>query len=400
MSHDTMVAARAIRKILASVDDHGVIDVFAKYQPQELIASVYALSRLQAACQFHDRSSLVVQSQDKDDDLVDLLDDLRHYAPYATATYGWKMDLATTGRLHRGDLQALVKLTKIDPDDVVKVIWEAKANRPAFYIARDRERKRIVLAIRGTLSAHDVLTDLCCTPEDYFVSSRRHRAHNGMLAAARGVASQAEEIVAQELEDHPDYNLLLVGHSLGGSVAAVLGALWKEEFPGVTVYAYGAACVAPLGDLDGANIVSVMSDGDPFSCLSLGHVADVSFALAYLCDDPDLRTTILMRTDGPVDGQEQRDLQWCSKTMEKIHEQMVGEKLYPPGRLLFLSSPTKKSHMCEVKEVPPNFFRDLKIGPRMFDLSRHVPRLYEARLRNSVLVVEDETSAETDTIEV
>jgi hypothetical protein len=313
----------------------------------------------------------------------DLLEDLHHYAPFAAATYGWKMDLATAGRLHRGDLQALVRMTNIDEDDVVSVNWESRANRPAFYIARDTRRKRIVLAIRGTWSAHDVLTDLCCTPEDYYVSSCHHRAHNGMLAAARGVASVAEEMIAQELEAHPDYTLLLVGHSLGGSVAAILGNLWEKTFKGVTAYAYGGACVSPKGDRGGANIVSVLSDGDPFSCLSLGHVADVSFALNHLCDNPDLRATILMRTDGSVQKLEKRDLEWCSEIMEKIHEQMVGEKLYPPGRLVFLSKPNnKRDGTCEAREVAPDFFRDLRIGPRMFDLSRHVPRLYEARLRN------------------
>ena len=35
-----------------------------------------------------------------------------------------------------------------------------------------------------------------------------------------------------------------------------------------------------------------------------------------------------------------------------------------------------------ITEVEGTFFRDLRLGPRMFDLSRHVPRLYEARLRD------------------
>ena len=191
----------------------------------------------------------------------------------------------------------------------------------------------------------------------------------------------AEEIVKGELENNPDYSLLLVGHSLGGSVAAVLGNLWSQQFEGTTVYSYGPACVSPENDrYDDCCVVSVLIEGDPFSCLSLGHVADVSCALAHLCDDPELRSTILMRTDSPI---EERDLQWCSETMKEIQANMSGDKLYPPGRLLFIAKNTRSSRGAadSIREVPTDFFQTLKVGPRMFDLSRHVPRLYETRLR-------------------
>jgi hypothetical protein len=214
------MAARTVKKILTSVHDHGVVDVFSKYPTQDLIASIYALSRLQKASQFHERNQIIQQSSPPSPIPTLLLEDLTRYAPFATAAYGWAMDLATGGRLHRGDLQALYKMTKVPPDQIVTVNWEAKTNRPAFFIVRDETRKRLVLSIRGTWSPHDVLTDLCCTPEDYIVGKRQHQAHNGMLEAARGVDSMAQELIAQELEEHPDYSLLLVGHSLGGSVAA------------------------------------------------------------------------------------------------------------------------------------------------------------------------------------
>ena len=244
-------------------------------------------------------------------------------------------------------------------------------------------------SIRGTWSAHDVLTDLWCTPEDYTVSTKTYRAHNGMLEAARGLASYAEEIITKELEDNPDYTLLLVGHSLGGSVAAILGTLWAEKFTNITVFGFGAACVSPIDDTsreqdetnNGLTIFTVLLDGDPFSCLSLGHVADVSFALDYLCQNPDLRSTVLMRTDGPTNQIEDRDLEWCSTTMEEIHKEVANEKLFPPGRLIFMPYKEKGHVQYMMREVSPQFFRYWKIGRRMFDLSRHVPRLYEAKLK-------------------
>lgn len=387
---DTISAVRTIQTILDSVDDHGVVDVFNNYPIQELIAAIYALSRLQAASEFHNDTvygETGTFHPMKDFPLLEddeLLEELCHYASFASAAYGWWLDLATAGRFHRGDLHAVLRMTKIDPEDVVKVDWESRANRPAFFIARDRQRKRIVLSIRGTWSAHDILTDLCCTPEEYFVSSRRHRAHNGMLGAARAVKALAEEIIEKELNDNPEYTLLLVGHSLGGSVAAILGQIWSDYFRGVTVYTYGPACVAPMNDMNSDKIVSVLLEGDPFSSVSLGHVADTSRALAYLCDEDDLRTAILTVTDGPLDSLDKEDLQWCSDKMEDIRKHMTGEKMYPPGRLLFLSDPEGKKGPPVIQEIPPNEFDELKISARMFDLSRHVPRVYQRRLKNAL----------------
>ena len=45
--------------------------------------------------------------------------------------------------------------------------WRSATHRPAFFIVRDVNRKNIVLSIRGTLNAKDILTDLCATAEGF-----------------------------------------------------------------------------------------------------------------------------------------------------------------------------------------------------------------------------------------
>ena len=133
---DTISAVRTIQTILDSVDDHGVVDVFNNYPIQELIAAIYALSRLQAASEFHNDTvygETGTFHPMKDFPLLEddeLLEELCHYASFASAAYGWWLDLATAGRFHRGDLHAVLRMTKIDPEDVVKVDWESRANRP------------------------------------------------------------------------------------------------------------------------------------------------------------------------------------------------------------------------------------------------------------------------------
>jgi hypothetical protein len=398
MSKESATAIKKIRTILTNVEEHGVVDSFKKYPNQDVWASVYALSKLQRAAIFHDR--LYQQSFPVAQDRK-LLEDLAYYVVYANVAYGWKMDLAFRRRLHLGgDLQALLRRTGTLEEDVIAAEWESRTHRPGYFIVRDQSKQKIVLCVRGTWTPHDILTDLGCTAEDFEVrsptkylwntSSKRLRAHHGMLESARALLRVVEPILEKELESNPNFSLVLVGHSMGGGVAALLGTLLESTFPKLVVYAYGAPCVAPIdtrptGD---ANIISIINEGDPFCCLSLGHVADLSVGLSHLCEDSELRTDILIHTEGRIDEMDRCDLEWCSKTLQTLRLRMTAEKLFPPGRILLLA---KSSHDQEdefllprLLHVPADQFRDLAISPRMFDLTRHVPSLYESSL-NGIL---------------
>jgi Lipase (class 3) len=424
-SRESVEAVKTIQSILSDVhEQHGVVDVFGKYRPYDILAAVFALSRLQNAALIYERRTAGPPSPEivpDNDENKALLRDLAHYALYANAVYGWKMELAMHFRLHMGgNVQALLRLTGVKRDDIILTKWESKTHQPAYFLVRDRSHKTLVLCIRGTRSAHDLLTDLCCTPQDFEHASwsnssttaktlssaiyysaedlytratkRRRCGHYGMLEAARAVQNDSEAVIAKELEENPDYALVLVGHSMGGGVAALLGTLLERSYPNLRVYLYGAPCVAPANAKLHRNIISVVTEGDPFRCLSLGHIADLSTGLASLCEDPLLRNDILMRTNAPVDYMEDADLEWCFDTMETLRTKMTAEKLFPPGRILLLTGaqsssllPWRRSTNCKssasLREVPPQYFRDLVVGPQMVDLLRHFPSLYESTLR-------------------
>jgi len=381
---------------------------------------VYALSRLQDAAIVYEQQrtelSPAFDSQNPADE--QLLHDLAHYAVYASACYGWKMDLALRLRLHvGGDIQALLRRTGVQPNDVVVAEWESRTHRPAYFVVRDHQKRAIVLAVRGTWSANDLLTDLCCLPQDFecdpipsnytttaarklstvFSKPRFERrcGHHGMLEAAKAVHSDVKDTLQREMNKHPDYALVLVGHSLGGGVAALLSCLLEQQFPDLRVYLFGAPCVAPSAAKLHDNIISVVSDGDPFCRLSLGHVADISQALVSLCEDPMLRHDVLLRTNQQPKDMDESDLAWCFHAMQTLRGKMTAEKLFPPGRILLLTPatasllPPRKSpwsadsgdELPSLREVPVDHFRDLIIGPRMLDLTRHSPTLYENNLR-------------------
>jgi hypothetical protein len=409
MSKESAAAIKKILTILANVEEHGVVDSFKKYPNQDVWASVYALSRLQRAAIYHDR--LYEQSfpvfQDRK-----LLEDLAHYVVYANVAYGWKMDLAFRRRFSGGDLKALLRRTGIPLEDVIAAEWESRIHRPGYFIVRDQSKQKIVLCVRGTWTPHDILTDMGCTAEDFDPPPRdlatasmfgdlvrsptnylwktlgkKSRAHHGMLEAARALFLDAKPILEKELESNPTFGLVLVGHSMGGGVAALLGTLLESTFPNLVVYVYGAPCVAPIdarptGD---ANIISVINEGDPFCCLSLGHVADVSVGLSLICEDSELRTDILRHTEGRIDEMDRHDLEWCSKKLETLRGRMNAEKLFPPGQILLLTKPSDDQEdtrlLPRLIHVPADHFQDLAIGPRMFDLTRHVPSLYESSLQ-------------------
>lgn len=48
-------------------------------------------------------------------------------------------------------LSAVQQLTGCPPGDVLAAQWQAHLHRPAFYAAIDRQRRCVVVAIRGTL---------------------------------------------------------------------------------------------------------------------------------------------------------------------------------------------------------------------------------------------------------
>lgn len=432
LSKESAMAVKRVRQIIENFPDHGVLDVFSLYPTKDVVASILALSRLQRAALYGIENLTVDEpsrggidflsaalklptssdSEDSSGDIVnnerDLLEDLAHYSAYAHCAYGWKFGLLS-GRLHLGDTRMLKRKTGVKKEHILSANRKSKTHLPAHFLVQDVNKKKIVLCIRGTLSPKDFLTDLCCTAEEFatheeevreamgetastvdlFRSSFRPRykasAHHGMLESARGVALSTRRLIASELASKPDYDLVIVGHSLGGGVAAILGSMWRDTFPGVQVYAFGCPCVGPINAHPFESndcITCVVGEGDPFSCLSLGHLADASLALSTLCEDETLREAILNNTNADVEDLDESQLKWCIHTLEKLESKLQAEKFYPPGRVLYMKGNLfggiDEVSLNEIKQE--STFRSLRFHPRMFDLSLHIPHRYEVLL--------------------
>lgn len=109
--------------------------------------------------------------------------------------------------------------------------------RTTGYVAVDDTHKLIVVSIQGTSISSNpiaVLTDLDVDRDRTSICGSANKndgceIHGGFLNAAMDSLSPVKTAVANAKTAHPDYKIVTTGHSLGGAVAAILGALLRNS---------------------------------------------------------------------------------------------------------------------------------------------------------------------------
>lgn len=166
-------------------------------------------------------------------------------------------------------------------------------NHPVYYLSVCPKRKAIVLAVRGTLSVSDCITDCNCknvpfagpglptfdTPSAYYV-------HAGMFEAALSMRNELYEDGMLELAaKYPEHKIVVVGHSLGAGTASVLSVvlLHDEKFAPfrerLRCFAFApplimspALCTSPLVT---RAVISIIWNHDIVSRLSMANLLKV-----------------------------------------------------------------------------------------------------------------------------
>ena len=137
--------------------------------------------------------------------------------------------------------------TAINEMDIVYIRFENDLYRVPFVVCIDHDEKAVVIAIRGTLSLHDVITDLTASSHPIELPDwPRFTVHKGMYQTVLWIKEQLdnEEVLEEAFSRVPQYKLVIVGHSLGSGCACVLALLLREQYPDLRCF-----CYSPTGSL-------------------------------------------------------------------------------------------------------------------------------------------------------
>ncbi|KAL8171307.1 hypothetical protein V2J09_023111 [Rumex salicifolius] len=173
-------------------------------------------------------------------------------------------------------------------DDVLLQKPKAGLLKPAFTILCDHGSKCFLLLIRGTHSMKDTLTAATGAVVPFHHSVLHDGgisnlvlgyAHCGMVAAARWIAKLSTPCLARALNDHPDYKIKIVGHSLGGGTAALLTYVLREqkEFISSTCVTFApAACMTwELAESGKHFITTIINGSDLVPTFSTASIDDL-----------------------------------------------------------------------------------------------------------------------------
>ncbi|WIA15373.1 hypothetical protein OEZ85_002036 [Tetradesmus obliquus] len=192
----------------------------------------------------------------------------------------------------------------VQESDILFFYTQVHKLQPGFYIAVNHEAKTLMWVIRGTHDIHDLLTDLCgvATPIP------GGAAHWGMWRAAGWLLDNHWDRVLGYLQQHPGYNLEIIGHSMGAGVGSLLALRLNTE----------EAFTQQLGDTK-------------VTCIAIATAACLSSELASAVSP--YVTTVVMRYDlvprfstGQVEALQRELLAIDYKGL--LHEDLLEHEVY------------------------------------------------------------------------
>lgn len=381
------------------------------------------------------------------EDLEVELENATHFMQFAAAAYGWPLYVYSnplTGLcklsgdccrsrqaeydLVGGDnlgchFTSILQSTGLQYRDFIHISFHNQIYEIPFFVALDHKREAVLVAVRGTLSLKDVLTDLSAECENLSVEgvSGTCYAHKGISQAAHYIYKRLvnDGILSQAFNIAPEYKLVITGHSLGAGAASLLAVLLRSTHPTLQCYAFsppGGLMSKALADYSKQFVVSVVLGKDLVPRLSIPNMEDLKRRLLKMvsnCCKPKYK--ILMHgcwyelfggtpDDFPTELENRRE--------EVLNQPLLGEEsllvhrsntyqslssddspshpthlpLYLPGRILHVTEdgPTRRHCFSQVRYraewSSETSFRNVLISPRM--IADHMPDVVLRALRS------------------
>lgn len=373
------------------------------------------------------------------EDLEAELEKAAHCMRFAAAAYGWPLyifsnpltgpcklcgDCCRTraaeydivGGDHLGcHFSSILLTTGLQYRDFIYVSFHNQIYEIPFFVALDHKREAVLVAVRGTLSLKDVLTDLSAECENLPIEgvSGACYAHKGISQAAGYIYKKLvnDGILNQAFSFVPTYKLVITGHSLGAGTASLLAILLRNSFPNLQCYSFsppGGLLSKALADYSKDFVVSVVLGKDLVPRLSIPNMEDLKRRILKIVSNSSKpKYRILLQgcwyelfggdpDDCPTEMDNRRE--------EELSQPLLGEEsliirhsssyhslasddspahtaanlpLFLPGRVLHITEdgPSRRSCFSQVRYRADwsneMAFRSILISPRM--LADHMP---------------------------
>uniref|UniRef100_A0A2K6JRK4 Diacylglycerol lipase-beta n=3 Tax=Rhinopithecus TaxID=542827 RepID=A0A2K6JRK4_RHIBE len=371
-------------------------------------------------------------------DLDAELENCHHYMQFAAAAYGWPLYIyrnpltglcriggdccrsrTTDYDLVGGDqlnchFGSILHTTGLQYRDFIHVSFHDKVYELPFIVALDHRKESVVVAVRGTMSLQDVLTDLSAESEvlDVECEVQDRLAHKGISQAARYVYRRLinDGILSQAFSVAPEYRLVIVGHSLGGGAAALLATMLRAAYPQVRCYAFSpprGLWSKALHEYSQSFIVSLVLGKDVIPRLSVTNLEDLKRRILRVvahCNKPKYKILLHGLWYELFGGNPNFPTELDGGDQEVLTQPLLGEQsllthwspaysfssdspldsspkyppLYPPGRIIHLQEEGASGRFgcCSAAQYSAKWsheaeFSKILIGPKM--LTDHMP---------------------------
>lgn len=373
------------------------------------------------------------------EDLEAELEKAAHCMQFAAAAYGWPLYIYSNpltgpcklsgdccrsrsaeydivGGDHLGcHFASILQSTGLQYRDFIHVSFHNQIYEIPFFVALDHKREAVLVAVRGTLSLKDVLTDLSAECENLPIDgvSGACYAHKGICQAAVYIQKKLvnDGILNQAFSIAPEYKLVITGHSLGAGTASVLAVLLRNSYPTLQCYAFsppGGLLSKALADYSKDFVVSVVLGKDLVPRLSIPNMEDLKRRILKIvsnCNKPKYRILLQgcwyeLCGGDPDDCPTEMD----NRRAQELSQPLLGEEsliirqsssyqslasddspahapahlpLFLPGRILHITEdgPSRRSWFSQVRYRADwsneMAFRSILISPRM--LVDHMP---------------------------
>lgn len=361
---------------------------------------------------------------------------MHHYMKFAMASYGWPLFIFThlvTGACQlwsqckccscmmkqgfvkddnccRCNTSAIRKTTGIHQDDIIYASFHNEIYETPFFLCVDREQQTIVIAVRGTLSLKDAITDLTADSEPLEIDGLENCiAHKGILQAAKYVKATIEKLhlLEQAFERAEGAKIVITGHSLGAGTAALLAILLRPKYPDLKCFTFsppGGLMSLCASRYSQEFTCSVILGKDLVPRLGLHTMEDLKTQLLTAIHDCDMpkyklfvsgvwqalfgspdddsdrahRPLLTDRHTNTECSQENRNLEAAMQDAIRQSEQhhITHPTMYPPGQIMHILEIDTIKTCCGIPDYyavwsRPEDFSEVLVSPKM--LSDHFP---------------------------